>query len=132
MGTKVLDLEGVEELYERGEYLAAWRSGVEAAPLVEWPATRGRLLAGRIAYRLGAPRLGCALHLRARRADPSSLEALCYHASALLVRNRVLEALEELEAPAGDGPPRIKAHLLGLRARARARFRDFDSAEDLL
>jgi len=62
-------LRQVEDLYEQGRYLSAFDAGRALGPLSTWPGTEGRILAGRLAANLGAPRLAQALCRLAWRAD---------------------------------------------------------------
>ncbi|HET9552619.1 MAG TPA: hypothetical protein VFP50_06580, partial [Anaeromyxobacteraceae bacterium] len=77
-------LDAVRETYERGLYLQAFRAAAPLGPLAGWPGVEGQLLAGRLAYQLGAPALAARLHLRARRRHPASGEAwLWAHRAAI-------------------------------------------------
>jgi len=69
---------------EAGRYLHAWSAAQVLGPLASWSRTPERILAGRLAMALGAPRLGFSLHLRAHRLDPADAEALYYRARAVL------------------------------------------------
>lgn len=124
-------LADARALYDRGLYVQALHAGQQAAPLRRWNSTAGRLLAGRIAYNLGAPRLGRALHWLARRHDPTDPEAVYFHARAVMERRGLLEAWEWQEH-VGDlpgAPSAIRADLHALRAHVLGQLRDFDAAE---
>ena len=77
------DICGVTELYDRGLYLQAYDRGRSIAPLAEWEGTEARLIAGRLAAMLGAPKLSRRLHLRAWREDRKNPQAIYYHARAV-------------------------------------------------
>ena len=86
------DLARVLELYEDGRYLRAYELALGFGPLAAWTGTAARLVAGRMAMNLGAPRLAVAFHLLAWREDPSDAEANDYRARALLGRKGPLHA----------------------------------------
>jgi hypothetical protein len=72
-------LEAVRTLYEDGRMLSAYRAGCAAGPLATWTPPAGRILAGRLAHQIGAPRLGHCLFRSAFRAAPDDPQARCYH-----------------------------------------------------
>src|SRR5262249_54857165 len=74
------DLAPIRELYGKSLYLQALRQAEQFGPLRQWSNAPARLLGGRLAIQLGAPRLGRWLHLRAYRDTPTHLEAIYYHA----------------------------------------------------
>src|SRR5262245_32103201 len=74
------DLAPIRALYHQGRYRQALAAGERLGPPRSWSGPAGRLLAGRLAIQLGAPRTGRRLHLLAIRESPSSLEAIYYHA----------------------------------------------------
>lgn len=125
------DLAPVQALYDRGLYLQAYALAVKRAPLREWRGTPARVLAGRLAGNLGAPRLGRVLHFRAWRDDRRSLEALYPYAYAILDRRGPLDAWNTLR-PFGEfaeAPDALRSDLFALRAEVAALLRDFDTAE---
>ena len=65
MDIPTADLARLRDLYVRGRYRQALDAGAAYGPLRHWSGTPGRLLAGRLAMQLGAPRLGRKLHARA-------------------------------------------------------------------
>lgn len=127
-------LQEVRQLLSRGWYLRAYRLAVQAGPLHRWRGAAARVLAGRLAMQLGAPRLGFWHHLRAWREEPDHAEAAYYYARALLERQGLLRTwyfLRRLgELP--DAPPPLRADWLALHAAVLGRLRDFDAAEDWL
>ncbi|HSZ57878.1 MAG TPA: tetratricopeptide repeat protein [Tepidisphaeraceae bacterium] len=104
------------------------------APLPQWRGAAGRVLAGRLANNLGAPRLGRILHRLAHREDPADPEALYYNTYAILERRGPLAALELMEryGDLPEAPPETQADWLSLRARLMFDFRDFQEATRLL
>src|SRR6187401_313273 len=74
------ELTRVRELYLQGHYRQAYEAATAIAPLREWSGTAARLIGGRLAIQLGAPRLGRRMHLRAFRDTPGHFEAIYYHA----------------------------------------------------
>ncbi|MFQ5507495.1 MAG: hypothetical protein ACE5F1_22250 [Planctomycetota bacterium] len=128
MPAQELDLETVRELYERGRFVQAYQAG--PGSLESWQGTEARLLAGRLAIMLGAPRLGTALHMSAWRGDREDPEAVFYHVCALLGRRGPWEAWQALKRATGAEGER--AELWALRGRLLGCFRDFDAAEDCL
>jgi tetratricopeptide (TPR) repeat protein len=132
MASTVDTLDRVRELYEQGLYLQALEAGEQLGPLRMWPHTAGRVLAGRLANRLGAPRLGALLHYLAWRASSHDLNARCLLARVKLQRGRLLAAwrLLQEQAETSDAAPADLAHWRLLHAEVLALFRDFPRAED--
>lgn len=124
-------LERMHALYIRGLHLQAYAVALGYGPFRTWSATDARLLAGRLAVHLGAPRLGAALHLRAWRRDPAHPEAHYRRARILLDRAGPLAAWRflgggtDIPAAAAD----LRAATCALRAGIAARFRDFECAD---
>ena len=116
---------------EAGRYLRAWSLAQVRGPLASWTPTTERILAGRLAMALGAPRLGFSLHLRAHRLDPSDAEALYYRARAVLALRGPYAAwrfMREAELPA-QAALEVRADWLALHATVATGFRDFETAE---
>jgi tetratricopeptide (TPR) repeat protein len=119
---------------EAGRYLQAWSAAQARGPLASWTPTAERILAGRLAMALGAPRLGFSLHLRAHRAAPDDPEAHYYRARAMLSLRGPFAAWRfmrgsELPSPA---PVEVRADWLALAATVATGFRDFETAEKRL
>lgn len=128
------DLARVRDLYDAGLYLQAWREAQKAGPLATWSGVEPRLLGGRLAYNLGAPRLAQSLHMRAWREDRANPYALYFYARIVSDRHGPLAALEFVR-PYGDldGADDVpRADWLALRADLLATYRDFDAADALL
>ncbi|HET6575150.1 MAG TPA: hypothetical protein VFG68_16200, partial [Fimbriiglobus sp.] len=128
------DLGRIRELYGRGLYRQALAAGERFGPLRAWAGPAARLLAGRLALQLGAPKLGKRLHLVAVRESPAHLEAVYYHARYRLEQFGPLSCRRFVrEHPDwSDAPPELRADWLAIQALAAARGRDFDRADRLL
>ena len=119
---------------EAGRYLRAWSAAQALGPLPSWTPTSERILAGRLAMALGAPRLGFSLHLRAHRASPGDPEAHYYRARAMLSLRGPFAAwrfMRESELPS-PAPIEVRADWLALSATVATGFRDFETAEKRL
>ena len=128
------DLAVVRELYERGLYVQAYREAEKLGPLRKWPGAKAKLLAGRLAMNVGAPRLGRRLHISAWRQAPDLMEARFYYTYILLERRGPLRAWRFLRQSGeiDDSSPQAQADWLALHASVLCYFRDFDSAEGWL
>src|SRR5947207_9210056 len=69
------ELARLQDLCRLGLYVQAYDLAIRSGPLREWTGTAERILAGRLAWNLGAWRLSHKLSLRAWRDDPESREA---------------------------------------------------------
>lgn len=129
-----VELNQVLALYDQGKYLQAYTLAQNFGPLNTWSGTTPRLIAGRLAANLGAPRLGWALHLRAWRENPTDPEALYFYVRYILHRRGLLAAWEILRQHEylPDASPHRQADWLAFRANILGRLRDFDAAEDWL
>ena len=127
-------LNRVLDLYNQGQYLQAYTLGQTLGPLNTWSGTAAKLLAGRLATNLGAPRLGIALHLRGWRENAKDPEAMYFYARYILQRRGALAAWEFLRQQdyLPDAPPHRQADWWALHANILGRLRDFDAAEDWL
>lgn len=122
-------IRAVAALYDQGAFADAAQAAASLGDPREWPGTIGRVLAGRLAFRLGAPRLAQALHLTAWKRDRQDPWAAYYAAGLVYVRRRswhALRWLREHAPPHSVGEPR--ALWLGLGARCLADLRDFERA----
>ena len=123
------------DLYQRGLCLQAYQLSETIGPIPAWTGTDARLLAGRLAIHLGAPRLTYRMHLLAWRQDRTHPEACYYHARALQDRRgsltawRFLQRIGELPA---EAPANVRSDWLAFHACVLGRFRDFDAAESYL
>lgn len=133
MEPTVAQLEPIQALYDQGLFVRALSAATEAlGPPRHWRGTPGRILAGRLAHQLGAPRLGRAMHYLAHREAPNDARALYYHALSLWERRGPLVAWElasakgELPEETGDED---RSDWFTLHARLAAHFRDFRTAD---
>lgn len=111
--------------------LAAYELASAIAPPATWRGAAARVVAGRLAMNLGAPRLGRVLHCLAFREDGADPEAAYYFARAILERRGPLSAWEFVksrgELPAG--PDAVQADWLAFHAQILGGLRDFETAE---
>ncbi len=125
------DLIRVRELYLQGHYWQANEIASTLGPLREWSGTPARLIGGRLAIQLGAPKLGRRLHLLAFRATPAYPEAVYYHARYRMERFGPLSTWRFMRDHPdwSDAGPDLHADWLALGGFIAARLRDFDRAE---
>ncbi len=128
------ELTRVRELYTQGRYRQAHDAATALGPLREWSGTTARLIGGRLAIQLAAPKLGRRMHLAAFRATPAYPEAIYYHARYRMERFGPLSTWRFMRNHPdwSDAPPELHADWLALSAFIVARLRDFDRAERLL
>ena len=125
------DVARLRDLYAQGQYRLAYEFALTFGPLRGWSSTPARLIGGRLAIQLGAPRLGRQLHAAAFRATPAHPEAIYYHARYRLERFGLLACWRFLRQHPdwSDAPPELHADWLSLQGFVAARLRDFDRAE---
>lgn len=125
------DVARLRDLYAQGQYRLAYEFALTFGPLRGWSSTPARLICGRLAIQLGAPRLGRQLHAAAFRATPAHPEAIYYHARYRLERFGLLACWRFLRQHPdwSDAPPELHADWLSLQGFVAARLRDFDRAE---
>jgi tetratricopeptide (TPR) repeat protein len=128
------DLSRVRELYTRGHYRQAYEAAGALGPLRSWAGTAARLIGGRLAIQLGAPKLGRRMHLAAFRSTPAYPEAIYYHARYRMERFGLLSTWRFMRGHSdwSDAPPELHADWLSLSGFIAGRLRDFDRAERLL
>ncbi len=125
-------LDEVADLYGQGKYLQALNIGRGAlGDLPQWPGTKARLWAGRLASNLGAPRLGAVLHHLAWRADKADPWAKFFSTISLLRRRDPLFALKRMEqlGELEGAPDNLRADWFALRAYLLAALRDFENSD---
>jgi tetratricopeptide (TPR) repeat protein len=129
-----VDLARVRELYTRGHYRQAYEVAVALGPLRSWSGTAARLIGGRLAIQLGAPKLGRRMHLVAFRTTPAHPEAIYYHARYRMERFGPLSTWRFMRDHPdwSDAPPELHTDWVSLSGFIAARLRDFDRAERLL
>lgn len=125
------ELAPIREYYGKSLYLSALEATRAYGPMREWENTPARLLGGRLAIQLGAPRLGRWLHISAFRETPTHPEAIYYHARYRLEKFGPLGAWKFFRDHDdwNDAPPEVRADWYGLQGFVAARLHDFDRAE---
>src|SRR5213596_3541514 len=99
-------LQSVQALYNRGLCRQAYDRAIQFGPLRQWTGTQARILAGRLAMNLGAPRLGRGQYFAAWHGAPDVVEAQAYAAAAVLDRYGCYAAwrfLQRIELPRIEG-----------------------------
>ena len=124
----------VRELYDRGRYLDALEASRPLGPLDQWPGPDGGVLAGRLAIRLGGPRLGSRLHVRTWRAHRDRAEPQYYYLLRLADRQGAFATWTERQrlGPPGPGDERHLSDYHGQCSQLLAQLRDFARAEEHL
>ena len=128
------DIGAIKDLYLRGRYRAAFEYGLRFGPLRGWAGPAARLIAGRLAMQLGAPRLGRRLHILAYRESPAYPEAVYYHARYRLEHFGPFAGwqFQTRHTDWDEASPELRGDWLALQAFTAARLRDFDRAEKFL
>lgn len=121
--------EQLATLIEQGRALEAYELGIAQKPLREWPGPEGKIVAGRLANRLGAPRLASALFEVAYRLAPHDNATRVYKSSEIWQRSGALRAWEFLRDLEQGKQDRHTADLHAMKALLLAEFRDFDRAQ---
>lgn len=127
-------LRPIRDLYDRGLHLQALAAANKIGPLAAWRGTAGRILAGRLAGQLGAPRLGGLQILRAYREAPDDTEARYFLIRRLQSTQGPFVAWTRLLrfALPPDTPSDARARWLILQADLLGQLRDFDEADACL
>ena len=125
------DLTRIRDLYALGHYRQAHDVAAASGPMRAWTGTAARLIGGRLAIQLGAPRLGRRMHLLAFRSTPAYPEAVYYHARYRLERFGPFATWQFLRKNPdwSDAPPELQGDWLSLHGFVAARLRDFDRSE---
>lgn len=128
------DIARLREFYSRGCYRQAYDAASAFGVMRHWQETPARLIGGRLAMQVGAPKLGRKLHAAAFRSTPSNLEAVYYHARYRFERYGPLSCLRftRQHDDWADASPDLRADWLALRAFVAGRLRDIDRAEKFL
>ncbi len=127
------ELAHIQSLYDRGRLYEAYRATVHLAPLRQWRDPEARVLGGRLAHHLGAPKLADGLMLLAWRRSPENVQARYFGIHALLSRRGPVEALDAIDRyPTPQDNATIHAEWLALKGQVLGLFRDFARAEALL
>ncbi len=127
-------LTGVENLYNVGSYLDAYRLALSIGPLHRWRGTPARVLGSRLAARLGGHKLSSILTATAWRETPRAAPAVLYRVYHLFLTKGPLSVWEFTEDwKSLDGLTEIvTADFLALRARVAGIYRDFELAWRLM
>ena len=127
------DLARIRDLYIRGYYLQALAAGEPFGPIRSWTGPAARLIGGRLAIQLGAPKLGRRLHAVAFRESPAYPEAVYYFARYKLERFGPLSCWEfqRHHTDWSESSPELRSDWLALRGYVAGRMRDFTRADDL-
>lgn len=118
----------IRAAYDAGRFGEALALGGGPDALRRWPGAEGRVLAARLAMRLGAPRLCQALSFRAHRDAPDDDDAAYYFAALLFGRRGAWHTLRWLRRRGARSSPWLRS----LEGRCLAGLRDFERAEPLL
>ena len=124
----------VQDLYDRGLYTDALALSESLGPIANWRSAEGRVMAGRLASNLGAPRLGRALHWLAIREYPIQPYCMYYGALAHWGRFGTVHTwgkFRKVELCEG-ADFRVRADWLALKAMLLAGLRDFSRADEML
>jgi cellulose synthase operon protein C len=124
----------ITELYNRGLYFQAYNAALEFAPLAEWEGTEARLIGGRLAAMLGAPRLARRMHLRAWRDDRNNPRTIYYYTRGLWDWRGPWRAWTFAQMHHGIEiiDPIFQSEWFALRAVMLSQLRDFDGADELI
>ena len=127
------DLARIRDLYVRGCYLQALAVGEPFGPVRHWAGPAARLIGGRLAIQVGAPKLGRRLHAAAFRESPAYPEAAYYFARYKLERFGPLACWEfqRHHTDWSESSPELRADWLVLRAYVAGRMRDVTRADEL-
>lgn len=131
MSNATTQLERVQQFFDVGKYLQALEAGKNLGPVSTWQGIEGRILAGRLAARLGAPRLGYVLHYLAWRDDPADYRAREFYARVKLQRSKLWAAWKFLQNhDVTEAPPNGQAYWWLLYAELLGLYRDFTMAHE--
>src|SRR4051794_16366834 len=121
----------LQDLYDRAMNLQAVQFADTIGPLRAWRGPAARVLVGRLAMNVGAPKLGRALHWLAWREAPSDPDALYYYGRHIVDRRGPLPGWEYMKQVGDlDGAADWqRADWFALRSSVALMFRDFDVAE---
>src|SRR5438034_5129464 len=125
------DHERVFALYDSGKYLQAYTLGSSIAPLDKWRGVGARVLAGRMAGNLGAPKLGNLHFIHAYRQDPKHPEACWFFGRYLLDCRGPWDAWKFMQRQGNleGASDEICSYWLAMHSAVLGRLRDFDAAE---
>jgi tetratricopeptide (TPR) repeat protein len=129
----VPDVQSVRDLYERGLMTQAYEAGLRFGPLETWQGCEAKVMAGRLAAHLGAPRLSTWILRCAHKQFPQDTEARYYYAYGLWRRRGPYPAwqwLQKMGEPSdATAPPDLLSSWYALVGEVAGMLRDFDTAE---
>ena len=133
-------LQRAQSLYDDGLCRQAFDLVAAVAPFGRFRDVESAILAGRLAYNLGAPRLAFRQHTRALHLAPASIRAQAYYLEVCLALRGPVLAWErfrrfeqDLQPRADEGPDQDGwEYLFTLGARICGLLRDFERAEEWL
>jgi tetratricopeptide (TPR) repeat protein len=125
----------MQDLYDQGKFLQAYRRAEVIGAPKSWQGRDARILAGRLLATLGHRRASDVLHYLAFRNAPDHAQAFVYAGSAWLHRFGpaiTWEFLDRHERNVAISTPQEEADVRCLRAMTAAALRDFVTAESHL
>lgn len=124
-------LAEVQRLYDEGQYREALAASKPLGDLKSWRSREGRVLAGRLAANLGAPRIGRTVHWLAGREFPRHPQVQYYAAMAYWSRFGTVHAWRRYRNVQLDesADPVARADWLAMKALMLGALRDFSRAE---
>lgn len=127
-------LASIREKYEEGKYLQAYHAAEQLAPLRKWTGGAARIVAGRLAWQLGAPRLANYHLLQAYREDSTDAEAKYYYGHYILMRRGPYAAWQFLKRVGDLSDESVDNRTLWytLHSQVASQLRDFETAESWL
>jgi tetratricopeptide (TPR) repeat protein len=125
-------LEQLTTLRKSGLLLHAYAQLAPLPALHSWRGQESRLLAGRLAWQLGARRQGHAILLHAWRRHPASVDAFANAVGTTHELHGAYAAWRLLERAPPASSPTQEADLLAARVQILAQLRDFDAARHAL
>jgi len=128
----IAELVPLQDLYDRGRFLQAYRESCRFGPLSAWRSAAGRVLAGRLLVALGARRAAQAVHYRAFRENPHHAQACVFAAHQTFQRFGPYAAwafLDRHESQISAWTAQDRCDVEALRAQVASGLRDFVLAE---
>ena len=124
-------LDQIQQFYDGGQYLKAWKISQSLGPLKQWRGSREMVLGGRLAFNIGSRRIGNVLHRLALRLYPDDPAVITFAMLTMSGRLGPWATLQRMKLH-GDIPNakiENRADWLALKALNYAQLRDFQKAE---